>query len=145
MSLSDYSGLIGKLAYDFKSQWKFISFEYSDLFNEGVLIFYQCQESFDPKRGAFSTFLWKCIHSHFMEITRHERNKKIEFTGELIPDIASKPIMTKPSFFHLSNDTKFMLDAMLNGPIELVNKIGQCSHRKTVHYIHEIKEQMISY
>jgi DNA-directed RNA polymerase specialized sigma24 family protein len=145
MPLEEYTGLIGKIAWEFKSKWSNISYEYMDLYNEGILVFIECQKSYNPDRGKFSTFLWKCINQHYVDLIRKEQF--VDFPGDeyTFPEVEYKPIMSNISFLRLSEDTKLFINIALNTPVELVNKLGRRHSKVINHYIREIKEQLITY
>ena len=128
----EYFGIIGKEATRFLKRWTHIKsvWEYDDLFDEGVLIFYEAKRTFDEKKGQFSTHLVHALRNKFLEITRISRignevyfeNMDETFIKYLPPD--------KPTFFKsLSENAQIIIDTLLDAPEGFVS-FAQGYHRR---------------
>jgi len=81
-NIDDYMGLITQEAKIALSKIKtFSSYDFSDLINEGVVVFLELKKHFDPERASFCTALDVCLRNRFYDIVKHSY-KSINSVGE---------------------------------------------------------------
>ena len=73
--------LLRKLAFDFSQK---SGLEMSDLFQEAQLAYWQAMKTYDPAKGAISTYIWHCVHNRLLIYLRDYQKYSAEFI-EVVP------------------------------------------------------------
>lgn len=117
MQYENYKKLIYKLSY----KWgKILNLDIDELISEGNLIFVLCQESFNPTKSCFSTYLQTCLVRHFQQMKNRNKMKyeEIDFQFASNENLELK-IEKVDAYQKLSIEAKEIIETILNCPSEI--------------------------
>ncbi len=105
--------LIRKIAWSFH---KTTGLDWDDLFQEASLAYCQAMKTYDPRRGAISTYMWWTITSHLKNYLRQELNHITPLTNiEEVPTF-ELPKTTDPLCNILSREAMLVAAVILRRP-----------------------------
>lgn len=122
----DYQKMIANQAWKWASK---SGQDFEELIAEGNLIFMTSQENFDPQKSRFSTYLYKSLNQHFGNLIESFASQKRD--SRMIADqdiglVASDSVdpesyaIFRDILSSLSNDSKLIINSVLETPAELV-------------------------
>ena len=118
--------LIRKIAWSFHNS---TGEEWDDLFQEASLAYCEALETYDPKKGKITTYMWWCITSHLKNYLKLQ-NKQTEHTCSEEEIVIHPSASFKISFENLSKDAQQMAEMVLNEPGKFLSETPQCARKK---------------
>lgn len=110
LSISDI-GLIRKIAWGF---CKTSRLDYNDLFQEACLAYLKSLESYNPEKGALSTYMWRCISNHLTNYLKLEQKQPF---GTPIEEFAEEFASSASNYFEkLPEDALTVAKVVLHTP-----------------------------
>ncbi len=126
--------LIRKIAWSFH---KTTGLDWDDLFQEAALAYCRAMKTYDPKRGAISTYMWWSITSHLKNYLRQELNHSKQLTNiEEVP-LFELPKTTNPFNDRISREALLIASVILNRP----RKYDSISPKQTKHRVTRILQR----
>ena len=104
--------LIRKIAWSFHRS---TGSSVDDLFQEASLAYLKALDSYNPSKGAISTYMWYCITSHLKSYLNRERKMNTPLCSIEEVDI-DKPISSPLLFESLTKDAQQIAAVVLKSP-----------------------------
>lgn len=109
-------------------------FDYEELEAEGNLIFCECVQNFDPSRGEFEKYLSNTLYYKLYIYVKRENNFIYSTEAEEnFPEFSVNDNFTseKVDIEKLTNDSKHVIEIIMNPEIKFFTNTGRPSHCKT--------------
>jgi len=103
--------LIRKIAWSFHNS---TGEDWDDLFQEASLAYCEALQSYDPKKGKITTYMWHCISSHLVNYLRKQYHQNGHI--EPVEDIRTvdQPVESTPLMQSLGEDAKEIANMVLS-------------------------------
>jgi len=105
-------GLIRKIVWSYKKHSKE---PFDDLFQEGFIGYLHAIDTYQPNKGAFSTYAWYCVSAKIKDylIAMNRKNKLLQIVDDLLP-------------YESSNNSNSFMEMLPKESLEIANLIMQC-------------------
>ena len=104
--------LIRKIAWSFHRS---TGSDIDDLFQEASYAYLKALDSYNPSKGAISTYMWWCITSHLKDYLIKEKKMNSPLCSVEDVDI-DKPVSSPPLFELLTKDAQQIAQVVLKAP-----------------------------